>query len=106
MEEIAASDIQQMFVDVAAAGTYGCFEYQGLSLGLCSDDAALLDWFSKYFRGYFTVTTSDRTDAVVYSSRDPALFQRLKECATSRGRPRSEDEIEYEADSQHRIIYS
>ena len=38
-----------MFTDVADAGTYGCFEYQGISLGFHSDDAALLDWFSKFF---------------------------------------------------------
>jgi hypothetical protein len=43
---------------------------------------------------------------VVYSSQDPAVFHRLKEWATASGRPRSEDEIEYAIDAQHRIIYS
>jgi hypothetical protein len=106
MEHITASDLQQIFADVADAGTYGCFEYQGISLGLYSDEAALLGWFSKFFGGYFTVTASSQTDAVVYSSQDPAVFQRLKEWATSRGRRRSEDETEYAVDAQHRIIYS
>jgi hypothetical protein len=104
MEHITASDLQQMFADVADAGTYGCFEYQNISVGLFSDEA-MLDRFSKYFGGYFSVTTSNHTDAVVYSSLDPAHFSRLKEWAISRGRPRSEDETEYAVDGQHRIIY-
>jgi hypothetical protein len=106
MQHITASDLRQIFADVADAGTYGCFEYQGISLGLYSDEAALLDWFSKFFGGYFTVTTSNQTDAVVYSSQDPAVFQRLKEWVISRGRPRSEGETEYAVDAQHSIIYS
>ena len=91
MEHITASDLQQMFADVADAGTYGCFEYQGIAVGLHSDEADLLNWFNKFFGGYFTVTASERTDAVVYSSQDPAVFHRLKEGATSSGRPRSEN---------------
>jgi hypothetical protein len=106
MEHITASDLQQMFADVADAGTYGCFEYQGIAVGLHSDEADLLNWFSKFFGGYFTVTASERTDAVVYSSQDPAVFHRLKESAECSGRPRSEDETEYAVDAQHRIIYS
>jgi hypothetical protein len=106
MEHITASDLQQMFADVADAGTYGCFEYQGVAVGLHSDEADLLNWFSKFFGGYFTVTRSERTDAVVYSSQDPAVFHRLKEWATSSGRPRSEGETEYVVDAQHRISYS
>jgi hypothetical protein len=105
MERTTVSSLQQLFADVAGAGTYGCFEYQDISVGLYSDEAALLDRFSRYFGGYFTVTTSEHTDAAVYSSQDPAIFQRLKEWATSRGRPRSEDETEYAVDEQHRIIY-
>jgi len=95
-----------MFTDVADAGTYGCFEYQGISLGFHSDDAALLDWFSKFFGGYFTLTTRRQTDAVVYSSRDPVVFQRLKEWATSRGRPRSDVDTEYAVDAQQSVVYS
>ena len=106
MEEITAGDVREMFAGVAATGAYGCFEYQGVSLGLCTDDAALLDWFSAFFGGYFTVTTSDRTDAAVYSSQDRAVFERLKEWAIARGRPRSEDEVEYDIDAQHRLVYS
>ncbi len=106
MERITAGDVQQMFADVGATGTYGCFEYQGVSLGLGTDDAALLDWFSGFFSGYFTVTTSDRTDAAVYSSQDRAVFDRLKEQATAHGRPRSDDEIEYDVDDQNRLVYS
>jgi hypothetical protein len=106
MEHITASDLQQMFADVADAGTYGCFEYQGIAVGLHSDEADLVNWFNKFFGGYFTVTASERTDAVVYSSQDPAVFHRLKERAMSSGRPRSEDETECVVDAQHRIIYS
>ena len=106
MEHITASDLQQIFDDVADAGTYGCFEYQGISVGLYSDEADLLDWFSKFFGGYFTVTNSREADAVVYSSKDPAVFQRLKEWATAGGRPRSESETEYAVDAQNSIIYS
>jgi len=106
MENVTARDLQQMFADIADAGTYGCFEYQGISLGFHSDDADLLDWFSRFFGGYFTVTTNELTDAVVYSSHDPAVFGRLREWATSRGRPRAEHEIEYEVDAQSRIVYS
>jgi hypothetical protein len=106
MEQVTASDLQQMFTDVAGLGTYGCFEYQGISVGLHSDEPDLLDWFARFFGGYFTVTTSGRTDAAVYSSCDPAVFSRLKELATSRGRPRSEEETEYEVDAQHRVVYS
>jgi hypothetical protein len=106
MEHITAGDLQQLFADTADGGTYGCFEYQGISLGLYSDEADLVDWFGRFFGGYFTVTTSTQTDAVVYSSQDPAVFQRLKECAISRGRPRSDEETEYAVDAQHRIIYS
>jgi hypothetical protein len=106
MEHISAGDLQQMFTELADAGTYGCFEYQGTSLGMYCDEPDLLDWFGKFFGGYFTVTASRRTDAVVYSSHDPAVFQRLKEWATASGRPRSEVETEYVVDAQHRIIYS
>jgi hypothetical protein len=106
MEPITARDLQQMFADVADAGTYGCFEYQGSSLGLFSEDADLLKWFSMFFGGYFTVTTNEPTDAAVYSSRDPAVFGRLREWATSQGRPRSAFETECAVDAQHRIIYS
>jgi hypothetical protein len=106
MEHITAGDLQRMFADVADAGTYGCFEYQGISVGLYSDDAVVLDWFTKFFGGYFTVTTSADTDAVVYSSHDPVVFQRLREAATSGGRPRSDDETEYAVDAHHSIIYT
>ena len=105
MDQITDRDLPQMFDAVAAAGAYGCFEYQGIAVGLHSDEADLLERFSVYFGGYFTVTTSSRTDAVVYSSQDPAVFQRLKEWATLHGRPRSADETEYAVDEQHRIIY-
>ncbi len=105
MERFTASDLEQLFADVSDAGNYGCFEYAGARLGFYSDDPAMLDWFSKVFGGYFTVTPSRETDAVVYSSRDPAAFEFLKECATSRGRPRSEQETEYAIDARHRVIY-
>ena len=104
MEQITASDLQQMFVDVADAGTYGCFEYQGISVGLHSDEPDMLDWFGRFFGGYFTVTAKERTDAVVYSSRDPAVFPPLKELAHPGHR--AQDETEYVVDAQHRIIYS
>ncbi len=106
MERTTASNVQQMFADVADAGTYGCFEYQGVSLGFYSDEPDLLDWFAMFFGGYFTVTTNKNTDAVVYSSRDPDVFEQLKELATSHGRPRSENETEYAVDAQYRIIHS
>ncbi len=105
MEHITSGELQRMFADVADAGTYGCFEYQGISVGFYSDDAALLESFSKYFGGYFTVTTSNQTDAVVYSSQSPVVFQRLKERATSWGKLRSEEETEYAVDAQHSIIH-
>ena len=105
MKNITARDLQQVFADVAGAGTYGCFEYQGVSLGFHTDEAALLERFSTYFGGYFTVTTSSQTDAAVYSSQEPAVFQRLKEQATAHGTTRSEEEIEYAVDPQHCIIY-
>ena len=106
MEQITASDLRQMFADVADAGTYGCLEYQGIAVGLHSDEADLLDWFNKFFGGYFTPTARERTDAVVYSSQDPAVFHRLKEWATSSGRPRSDGDIEYAVDAEHRVVYS
>jgi hypothetical protein len=106
MEHMTARDVQQIFAGVADGGTYGCFEYQGISVGLYSDEADLPDWFGKFFGGYFAVTASNQTDAVVYSSRDPVVFQHLKEWATSRGRPRSEDEIECVLDAHNRLIYS
>lgn len=106
MEPITAGDLRRMSADVADAGSYGCFEYQGISLGFHSDESDLLDWFGQFFGGYFAVTTNDRTDAVVYSSHDPVVFQRLKEEATSHGRPRSDDELEYVLDADHRILYS
>jgi hypothetical protein len=106
MEHITARDLQQMFADAADAGTYGCFEYQGISVGLHTDEPDLLDWFGKFFGGYFVVTTSDRTDAVVYSRQDPAIFERLKDWALAFGTPRSDDETEYAVDAQHRVIYS
>jgi hypothetical protein len=105
MEHITAGDLEQMFADVADAGTYGCFEYLGIAVGLHSD-ADLLDWFGRFFGGYFTVTARERTDAVVFSSHDPAVFHRLKESATFFGRPRSEAETEYVVDAHHRIIVS
>ena len=90
MEPVSTSDLQQMFAEVAAAGTYGCFEYQGISVGFYTDEPDLLDWFSKFFGGYFTVTAGQHPDAAVYSTQDPAVFERLKNSATSHGRPRSE----------------
>ena len=105
MERTSASTLEQMFADVADAGTYGRFEYQDISVGLHIDEADMLARFSTYFGGYFTVTSGNQADAAVYSSRDPAVFQRLKEWATPSGRPRSEDETEYVVDEQHRIIY-
>ncbi len=105
MERTSPSTLQQMFADVAGAGSYGRFEYLDISVGLHSDEADMLARFSRYFGGYFTVTTGGQTDAAVYSSQDPALFRRLKQWATSSGRPRSEDETECAVDEQHRIIY-
>jgi hypothetical protein len=105
MEQVTASGLQQMFSDVADAGSYGCFEYQGISIGLHTDEPDLLDWFGKFFGGYFTVTASGRTDAVVHSTRDPAVFERLKEWAAS-GLPRSEGEIEYELDERTRVVHT
>lgn len=105
MDHTSPSNLQQIFADVADAGTYGRFEYQNISVGLHCDEADMLDRFSRYFGGYFTVTASDQTDAAVYSSQDPGIFQRLKEWATTGGRARSEDETEYAVDEQHRIIY-
>jgi hypothetical protein len=106
MQSTTTNDLGQVFADVAAAGTYGCFEYQGISVGLHTDDPALLDWFRAFFGGYFTVTANDRCDAVVYSSQDPALFQRLKEWATSDGSRRSDDETELAVDGYHRIVHT
>src|SRR3954470_19706641 len=106
MDQTTAPDVRRMFTDVSDVGTYGCFEYQGISVGLHSDEPALLDWFARFFGGYFAVTTNSRTDAAVYSSCDPAVFSRLKELAVSHGHPRSEEETEYEVDAQHRVIYS
>src|SRR5688500_13187134 len=106
MEHITTGDLQQMFADVAGAGTYGCLEYQGIAVGLHSDEPDLLTWFSAFFGGYFSVTGNERPDAEVYSSRDPALFHRLKEWATSSGEARSDDEVEYAVDAQHSIIHS
>lgn len=105
MEPITPSALQRVFADVADAGVYGCFEYQGVSVGFHSDDAALLESFKTYFGGYFTVTTSEQTDAVVYSSQDPAIFERLKEGSASQGRTRSDEEAAYAVDAQHSIIY-
>ncbi|MBB3083097.1 hypothetical protein [Geodermatophilus sabuli] len=106
MDHITASDLERIFAGVADAGPYGCFEYQGVSLGLYSDEPDLLDWFGTFFGGYFTVTANEQTDAAVYSTQDPAVFQRLKEWATSRGRPRSEYETEWAVDGRHRIVHS
>jgi hypothetical protein len=106
MEHITAADLDTVFADVAAAGTYGCFEYQGVAVGLHTDEPDLLSWFRAFFGGYFTVTAGDRTDAVVYSSRDPAVFSRLKEWVTSSGTPRSEDETECAVDAQHLVVHS
>jgi hypothetical protein len=106
MPRITANDLEQLFSDVAAAGSYGCFEYQGLGLGFHSDEASLLAWFAAFFGGYFTLTANPRADATVYSSRDPAVFERLKECARSHGRPRSDTEVEYAVDAQHRVVHS
>src|SRR5688500_11155115 len=105
MEHTTAGDLEQMFADVADAGTYGCFEYLGIAVGLHSD-ADLLDWFGRFFGGYFAVTARERTDAVVYSSHHPAVFHRLKESATFFARSRSDAETEYVVDAQHRIIVS
>ena len=82
MERTSASTLEQMFADVADAGTYGRFEYRDISVGLHIDEADMLARFSTYFGSYFTVTSGNQTDAAVYSSRDPAVFQRLKEWAT------------------------
>ncbi|HEY7723572.1 MAG TPA: hypothetical protein VIB11_17180 [Pedococcus sp.] len=106
MEHITADDLRRVVADVAETGTYGCFEYQGIALGLYSDEAGLLDWFAEFFGGYFTVTSNHDTDAVVHSSQDPAVFERLKGWATAFGRPRSDDETEYAVDAQHCVIYS
>jgi len=106
MEPLTASELPRMFADMADGGTYGCFEYQGISLGFCTDEPDLLDWFGKFFGGYFVVTTSHQTDAVVYSTQDPAVFQRLKDSAITHGTRRSEAETEYVLDARHRIIYS
>jgi hypothetical protein len=105
MEPVSASELQRMFADVADAATYGCFEYQGIAVGFHADEPDLLDRFRRYFGGYFAVTASDHTDAVVYSSHDPGVFQRLKDSATAHGRPRSAEEIEYTVDARHRIIH-
>ena len=47
MEHITASGLQRMFADVADAGTYGCFEYQGISVG-----------FTAMTRSYWTGSAS------------------------------------------------
>jgi hypothetical protein len=106
MDPVFAGDLQQIYADVAAAGTYGCFEYQGISVGFHTDEADLLDWFSAFFGGYFEVTGNTHPDAVVYSTQDPGVFERLKRSATSHGRPRSDHETEYSLDAHHRVIYS
>src|SRR3954452_17135223 len=106
MEPLTASQLPRMFADMADGGTYGCFEYQGISLGFCTDEPNLLDWFGKFFGGYFVVTTSHQTDAVVYSNQDLSGFQRLKDSAINHATRRSEPETEYVVDAHHRIIYS
>ena len=105
MEPMSTSDLQQLHAELAATGSYGCFEYQGISVGLHTDDADLLDWFRGFFGGYFSVTSRTDPDAVVYSTRDPSVFERLESAARSYGRPRGEDETECWMDA-YRIIYS
>lgn len=105
MEPMSTSDLRQMHAELAATGSYGCFEYQGISVGLHTDDADLLDWFRAFFGGYFTVTSRKDPDAVVYSTRDPSVFERLDGAARSFGQPRGEDETECWVDD-HRIVYS
>ena len=106
MDQTTAPDVRRMFTDVSDVGTYGCFEYQGISVGLHSDEPDLLDWFARFFGGYFTVTANSRTDAAVYSSCDPDVFSRLKELALAHGHRRAAEETEYEIDAQHRVVHS
>ena len=49
MERTSASTLEQMFADVADAGTYGRFEYRDISVGLHIDEADMLARFSTYF---------------------------------------------------------
>jgi hypothetical protein len=105
MERLTPAEILRMFADVDDTGNDVGLEYQGISVGLHSDDRGLLDWFGAFFGGYFTVTTRGQTDAAVYSSKDPAVFERLKECATANGHPRADGEIEYPLDARHSIIH-
>ena len=51
MEHITPGGLQRMFADVADAGTYGCFEYQGISGRLYSHDVELLDRFASSSAG-------------------------------------------------------
>jgi hypothetical protein len=104
MEHITPEGLQRMVAEVADAGAYGCFEYQGVSVGLRSD-ADLLENFTEYFGGYFVVTPNRHPDAAVTSTADPELFQRLKEAATSEGVRRSDEETELAVDARHSIIH-
>src|SRR5512144_1915579 len=106
MKQFTTPDLEQLFSQVAAGGSYACFECQGVSLGLCSDEAPLLDWFTTFFGGYFVRTTNTQPDALIHSTHDPRVFERLKELATTHGQPGSDDETEYAVNAQGSIIYS
>ena len=107
MEQTTARDLRRMFADVADAGTYGCFEYQGISVGLHSDEPGPPGLVRTVLRRLLH-GDGERAGPTLRctAASDPAVFSRLKELATLHGRPRSEGETEYAVDAQHRIIYS
>jgi hypothetical protein len=96
--------MREMFDALEKSGNYVCFEFLNASVGFYCDDNDFVEWFSKYFGGYFVPSQRKPADAVIYSSQDASLFQDLHTLATSSGHAEAADYTELRLDSQNSLI--
>jgi hypothetical protein len=98
--------MREMFDALEKSGNYVCFEFLDASVGFYCDDNDFVEWFSKYFGGYFVPSQRKLADAVIYSSQDASLFQDLHTLATSSGHAEAADYTELQLDSHNSLIYT
>jgi hypothetical protein len=105
MENTTMIETQHIFDLLEQTGMYVCFEFQGASIGFYCDDDDFIEWFSKYFDGYFVTSKRKSADAVIYSTQDDRLFHTFRAQITPSHMPDPEDYVELQLQAQASLIY-
>jgi hypothetical protein len=105
MENTTMVETQHVFDLLEQTGMYVCFEFQGASIGFYCDEDDFIDWFSKYFGGYFVTSKRKSPDVVIYSTQDDRLLHSFRAQIAPSDMSNTEDYRELQLQAQTSLVY-